>query len=136
MFESACYGLFAVGAYLRPTDFPLTTAKEQQQVSPTRTRDAYVKAFPTAPIVDSFAALFADPAYQGLREIRNVLTHRTAPGRRMYASLGAEDAPATEWKLNNVPLDGALAPERERDVARMLGGLITAAAAFTSRHLT
>jgi hypothetical protein len=135
VFESACYGLFAIGSNLRPVDFPLSSPKEQQQVSPARTRDAVVKAFPTDPLVTAFATLFGESAYQSLREVRNVLTHRTAPGRHLFASLGTDDAPVATWKLNDIPLDAALIPERKKDVARMLDALLAAVSTFTKQRL-
>lgn len=83
----------------------------------------------------AFDALFADPAYQEWREIRNVLTHRTAPGRRMYVGIGDDDAPATEWKLNSIPLDSTMAKGRRAELARMLGDLLSAVEAFISKKV-
>lgn len=42
-----------------------------------------------------------------------VLIHRTAPGRRIYVSIGGDDALPTEWKLNSVPLDESALSEME-----------------------
>ena len=119
-FESTFYALHSIGAFLDANAFSLATPKAQQQVSPKQTSEAYRRAFPGDPIFTAFEALFADPAYQEGREIRNILTHRTAPGRRMYVGIGEDDAPPTEWKLNNIPLDASMVPNRRRELARML----------------
>ena len=104
--EFTFYGLFAIGAFITPMAFPLTTPKEQQQVSPKRTTEAFTNAFAGDPILQAFATLFADPSFQRWRDFGMCsLTHRTAPGRRLYVSFGDEDVPATEWKLTNAPLD-------------------------------
>jgi hypothetical protein len=133
--ESTFYGLFAIGAFITPTAFPLTTPKEQQQVSPKRTTEAFTNAFAGDPILQAFATLFADPSFQRWREIRNVLTHRTAPGRRLYVSFGDEDVPATEWKLTNAPLDANLISTYRTDLARVLGDLLAASSKFVANQL-
>lgn len=130
VFECAFYGLYAIGAFLKQEIFVLSSARDQQQVSPAKTRDAFTKAFPADPILSAFAALFADPKYQEWREIRNVLTHRTAPGRRIYVSIGDDDAPPAEWKVNNSPLDSSIVSNGRRELSRLLTGLLTAGADF------
>ena len=133
-FESVFYALHSIGAFLDANAFSLATPKAQQQVSPKQTSEVYRRAFPGDPILVAFEALFADPAYQEGREIRNILTHRTAPGRRMYVGIGKDDAPPTEWKLNNIPLDASMVPNRRRELARMLTSLIEGANVFVARR--
>jgi len=130
VFESVFYGLHAVAACLDPSVFSLSTPKARQQVSPSQTTVAFKKAFAGDPyliVLDMFAA---DPAYLEWKEIRNVLTHRTAPGRRMYVGIGVDDAPPTEWKLNDIPMDETLVPTRRAAHARLLGHLMDGGAAF------
>jgi len=135
-FECTFYGLYTVGAFISPREFPLTTPREQQQVSPNRTKDAFARSFPGDPILAVFAALFADPQYQKCREIRNVLTHRTAPGRRIYLSIGNDDEPPAEWKLNNSPLDESLASTGRIELSRLLGDLLAGSATFVEAKIT
>jgi hypothetical protein len=49
VFESTFYGLYTIGAFLVPATFPLSSERDQQLVSPTRTRDAFARAFPGDP---------------------------------------------------------------------------------------
>ncbi|HQR40132.1 MAG TPA: hypothetical protein PLF26_17245 [Blastocatellia bacterium] len=135
VFECTCYGLYAIGSFLRPDIFLLATARDQQRVSPTSTRDAFNRAFPADSICTIFATLFADRAYQEWREVRNVLTHRTSPGRRMYVSIGTDEELPTEWKLNNAPLDASLPAKGGADLARLLALLLDGAATFAASHL-
>ena len=72
----------------------------------------------------------ADPAYQRWRDMRNVLTHRAAPGRRVYVGLGADDAPPVEWKLNGLPLDSGLVPNHQRELSQLIGDVLSAAVTF------
>lgn len=133
--ESVFYGLHSIAAFIDPVSFSLATPKARQQVSPTQTSAAFKRAFPGDPLLLAFDALLADPAYQEWREIRNVLTHRTAPGRRMYVGIGDDDAPATEWKLNSIPLDSTMAKGRRAEIARMLGDLLSAVETFISKKV-
>ena len=129
-FEALFYGLFAVGSFIDAASFPLTTQKEQQRVSPSHTGEAFKRAFPGDPLLNAFASLFSDPAYQRWRDMRNVLTHRAAPGRRVYVGIGSDDAPPVEWKLNDLPLDAALVPKHQQELAQLISDVISAAETF------
>ncbi len=129
-FEALFYGLFAVGSFIDPQAFPLTTPKDQQRVSPVHTDNAFNRAFPSDPILDVFTKLFADPSYQRWRDMRNVLTHRAAPGRRVYVGIGIDDAPPVEWKLNDLPLDDVLVPKNQSELAKLISDVVLAAEVF------
>ena len=129
-FESYFYGMFALGALIRPPDFPLATPKDQQSVSPSTTQKAYSRSFSGDPVLVAFGATFLDPAYREWREVRNVLTHRTAPGRTIFVSIGSDDDLPPLWKINNIPLDGLTASTRRAQAARMLSRLLEATALF------
>jgi hypothetical protein len=129
-FEALFYGLYAIGSFIDPSAFPLETQKERQRVSPSHANEAFRRAFPSDPILSAFANLFSDPAYQRWRDMRNVLTHRAAPGRRMYVGLGRDDAPPVEWKLNDLPLNGALVPGHQAELARHIAAVLSAASTF------
>jgi hypothetical protein len=129
-FESFFYGMYAVGSYLDPANFPMATPKDQQGVSPTSTDKAYKKAFPSDPFIAALTNVFADARFRELREIRNILTHRTAPGRKMFVGIGSEEELPDVWKLNNIVLDGKLAPTRRANTAQLLATLLSAAADF------
>jgi hypothetical protein len=85
VFEAAFYGVFAGGALLSPSDFPIATSRDQQRISPQSTSSALAKAFPAEPLNTVLCNLLADPQFVEWREIRNVLTHRAAPGRTLLA---------------------------------------------------
>ena len=131
-FEAMFYGVFTVGSFINPSAFPLTTPKERQRISPAHTADAFKRAFPNDPILDAFANLLADPSYQRWRDMRNVLTHRAAPGRRVFVGIGTDDAPPVEWKLNDQPLNDLLVPEYQRELAHLISDVVLAAEKFLS----
>ena len=135
-FESAFYGLYTIGSFISPKDFPLTAVKDQQKVSPTRTRDLYMDTFSKDKIVNSFNALFTDVEYQKLRNTRNILTHRAAPGRRIYVSMEDTKGPMTEWKLNNMVVDRNLITNSKSELSRLLFYLLDNSALFVKAHLS
>jgi hypothetical protein len=134
VFEALFYSQYAIGAFL-DTRFAFESAKDQQQVTPRRTSELFRQVFPKDPISTAHSDLFLDRHYQEWREIRNVLAHRSAPGRRMYLGLGLDDAPATEWKLNNVPIDSNLVPSKIEALSRLLRTSLIATAEFVVRRL-
>lgn len=134
-FEAAFYGAFAIGAFIDGTNFSLATPRDQQRVTPAQAAEAYRRAFPADPILAVIASLLADHAYLRWREMRNVLTHRTAPGRRMFVSLGADDAPPVEWKLNDLPIDEALVPNHQVELARLISDLLTGIETFITARV-
>lgn len=133
-FEAVFYGMFAIGAMIDPEKFPLTTARDQQRVSPAQSAEACKRAFPDDPLLNVFATLFEDQAYQRWREVRNVLTHRTAPGRRIYVSLGQDDASPVEWKLNDLPLDESLVANRQAELVRLISEVLSGIEKFTAER--
>jgi hypothetical protein len=134
-FEASFYGLFMIGAALDRGRFPMATARDQQAISPARTNAAFTAAFPGDPILAAFTTLFGDAAYLELREVRNILTHRTAPGRRFYVGLGDDDAPAGEWKTFNIVMDKDTTETRRATLAKLLTHLLTASEAFVVTKL-
>lgn len=135
VFESTCYGVYAIGSIVDPKFFPLETQMDQQKVSPKSTQKAFENAFPGDPVISAFERLFADAEFQKWREIRNILTHRTAPGRKVYISIGGEDTPPTEWKLNNIPLDASIMELTENGMRRNLTNLLEALEIFCKTKL-
>jgi hypothetical protein len=135
-FESFFYGMFAIGALLHPVDFPLATPKEQQAVTPASTDRAYARVFVGDPILAAFAAVFTDAAYREWKEVRNVLTHRTAPGRTIFVSVESDEPLLARWKINDIALGAQTAFLRRGHAARMLGALLSAATVFIESRIT
>ncbi|MGW8201208.1 helicase-related protein [Sphingomonas bisphenolicum] len=74
--------------------------------------------------------LTRDLAEQGWSAMRNVLTHRAAPGRRVYVGIGTDDAPPVEWKLNDLPLDATLVPKHQGELAQLISDVVIAIEKF------
>ena len=48
----------------------------------------------------------------------------------MFVGIGVDDAPPTEWKLNDIPMDETLVPTRRAALARLLVHLMDGSATF------
>lgn len=134
IFEAFYYGMFAVGSTLSPSTFPFVTASDRQRVGVASTIAAYKRTWPTEPLIETFELMASDPLYRELRDARNVLTHRVAPGRTIYASFSDDGPPRGEWKLLNATLDEQTTRARREGVSRLLALLTTASHSFLERH--
>jgi hypothetical protein len=67
--------------------------------------------------------------------VRNVLTHRTAPGRTIFVSIGSDTDLPPRWKIDNISLDENTAASRRTHASRMLGALLSAGADFVASHI-
>lgn len=134
-FESYFYGMYAIGAVIQPAQFSLATPKDQQLVSPSSTDRLYKQAFAGDPILGAFQAAFTDAAYREWKEIRNILTHRTAPGRTIFVSIESDEELTAQWKINNIPLDAQTASSRRGHASRLLLLLLEAAAVFAEARI-
>lgn len=134
-FESAFYGLYALGVMVNGSPLSLATAKEKQSVSPSRVLTAFSKAFAGDSSLAAIDAMLNDIEFKTFRETRNILTHRTAPGRTMYVGIGGDQDLLTEWKLNNMPLDKTIATQGRSHVARLLTAIVDTCTDFGTRML-
>lgn len=134
-FESAFYGLYALGTMVKGSSLLLATAKDKQSVSPSRVHTAFSKAFAGDGSLAAIDAVLNDIEFRTFRETRNILTHRTAPGRLMYVGIGGDKDLPTEWKLNNMPIDKTIATQGRSNVAKLLTTIVEISASFGTRML-
>lgn len=135
VFEATFYGLFSLGSFFSAASFPMSTAKDQQRITPSSTAAAMTKAFPGDPIHQVISTVSSDPAYLELREVRNILAHRAAPGRTFFVGIGGDDTLPDQWKIKSIPLDAKMASTRRADLSRLLGELIQGIDQFAKSHL-
>jgi len=135
--EATFYGLYAIGGFLAPARFSLATAEDQRNVSPSTTRAAFARAFGGDPMVGAMDSVTSDSAYRELREIRNILTHRSAPGRMFFLQVGISDAVPVpdEWKMLGIRMEKDMTGTRQRDLARLLAVLLEGGRTFVEARM-
>lgn len=134
--EAYFFALFTVGHLLKPSDFPLATPDDEQKVSPATTLKKLGTHFAGDPIIAALTTVTQSDDYKELRVARNILTHRTAPGRLMYVSIGEDDAPLTEWKLDGQPITDDLLILRKAQLAALFKVAMVELDKFTNAHIT
>lgn len=132
--EAYFFALFAVANILNPSGFPLATPADEQKVTPSNTLKLLAAHFAGDPIIAALTALTQSEDYKALRATRNVLTHRTAPGRLMYVSIGEDDAPPTEWKLDGQPITDDLLVNRMGLLVSVFQSAMAELDKFTQAH--
>lgn len=127
--ESFCYAAYAIGAMINPNPFPLDNLKN---ITPMFASNAYAKAFNGEHLSNALEALIKDADYRTWKDVRNVLAHRSAPGR-VFACGGSDDGSAV-WKPYGIAINDATTPSRRAWLATTLRSLLDAADTFTQRH--
>jgi hypothetical protein len=98
--ESACYAVNAARVLVVGEIGGLSPA-HQRLVDPGRTADLLRRSFPEDPLTRELRAMLQSDDYRRLGQIRNVLSHRTAPPRTILIGVRANsgDVPA-DWGLD------------------------------------
>lgn len=133
--ECACYGLFAVGSMLYPNEFPFTTDTDRRKVSPVSTLKKYRKVSTTEGLVQVLQRITNERQYRNWMYARNILAHRSSPGRKIYLTVGGPaETHTTEWELQGIPIDSTATASRRKWLANSLRDLLTEAEHFTAKH--
>ncbi len=127
--ECLCYGLFAIGSMLDARAFPFVTTADRRDVCPEMTADKFVKNFPEYNIASVLKQLKESQDYQRWKEMRNILSHRSTPARKIFVG-GDHDGDAV-WG-ETIQIDEDTTASRRRWLAETLGNLLEAADVFTA----
>ena len=127
--ESLCFGLFAIGSLLRPSDYPTATPEDLRRISPESTARAFGTFFPGDALALALQSFTASQEFRDWKEIRNVLAHRSAPGRRIFS--GTQQA--AEW-WGGIPLDQNTTTSRRHWLSGQISAILGAARSFTERE--
>ncbi|UCE74598.1 MAG: hypothetical protein JSV56_02550 [Methanomassiliicoccales archaeon] len=127
--ESFCYGLFAIGSILDKKNFKIGISKELRSISPEKTTRQFLKAFPQDDIARELNQMINAQEFIDWKEIRNILTHRSAPGRLI--SLGREE---TLW-IKGIQIDINTTTSKLKWLEKTMSDLLKAADTLTNRYL-
>lgn len=129
--ETLYFAIHAMASKSHPADFPMSTVEELRAVTPTNVIARLKKAYPGDPLIAALEALKSDPRYVDLHNMRNVLTHRGAPGRQFSVGIGTgvPDPPAL-WDLTAQPLTESTLTLAATDLTSLLSGVMPAVETF------
>lgn len=135
--ECLAYGLAAIGEFLRPTAFTVT--QNPKQITFDFAANTFSKEYPGDPLAQRLQSVNRGAEMKDLRDTRNILVHRSAPGRTFSETLttsptgdSASIGPTT-WLGQAL---SAATTQRPRSwIAESLDQILEAAEAFASREL-
>src|SRR4030095_3646238 len=133
--ETFCYGMFAIGSFVDSSVFILSTALDKRRVTPDTTSAAFNSKFPNENITSDIASLISSNEFKFWKEIRNILAHRSNPGRDHKVTLGSSTRvePVTLWRIG-IPIDITTTAERRKWLADNLNKLLELAHEFVKRN--
>lgn len=125
--ESFAYGLFAIGSLVDPGAFPINKPDDLRSINLNRTQVNFTAVFPEERITATLGQLRGSSELHAWKDIRNILAHRSAPGRSIYTS----GEPAV-WRAGPV-LDLSTTGSRRAWLAQVLSALLGDADAFVQK---
>jgi hypothetical protein len=128
--ETFSYGLYFLASIAHPNDFPVTNPRS---INLKTTKQYFLNTFPSETVTSRLDALINDPKFDKWCSIRNVLAHRSAPGRIIEAGDGG--ASDDIWKLDKIPLNENTTGLRRKWLSQTLGQLLEDSKKFVEQHL-
>jgi hypothetical protein len=137
--EGFAYALFALGAMLRPAEFPMSKPGHRQAINPNLTMTKFTAHFAGTPVETALSTLLVDPTYKDWCLIRNVLAHRIAPPRHHVMELTTggggktSRSGATIWQvIGDLVLDDQTTSDKRTWLAAQLSECLEATESFVS----
>ena len=115
--EALHYGLFAMGALIKPQQLPMATEKNRRDIMPKYTFETFSTSFPAEALSFKLGALQDDQEWTTWNDTRNILSHRMIPGRAFgLSNVGLGEA---IW-LNGIKIDRGTTLSRREWLGRHL----------------
>ena len=133
--EAFCYGIHAIAAFINPEKFPMGTNSERRDVTPECTSKRLQATFPNEQLTTTLKSVLATPEIREWKEIRNILIHRTHPGREIrVGGPPADPSTSSRWKVG-IDIDVNTTSERRSWLSDTLSQLLGDAAKFARQQL-
>jgi hypothetical protein len=130
--ESLTYAMYMIGSIVKPQDFPITN-DDIKNIYPELVRDKYNKNFKNDAITKILTKFLISQEYHEWKEIRNILIHRTTPGRNM--TLGSSRDEGTYWQHDMLPINNQLTSQKRRYLSQNVSEMMIAIEQFTSNRI-
>ena len=130
--ESLCYGLFAIASNINAKEFAFKNVSDYRRVNPENTCKSFKNAFPNDAISRTLNMLIASQQFKDWKEIRNVLAHRTAPGRIVDLTTNTPTQPAY-WKIG-IALDDTTTSTRRFWLSNSINAVLGETDSFTMKY--
>jgi len=130
--DSLAYALFSLGNMLASPDFPMATEKNLKSINFASTAKRFSTRYPNEDLSVMLSALSTTTKYVELKNVRNILAHRVAPGRNLY--MGGDKNGLAEWTIG-VAIDANTTQARRFWLCKQLACLLCATEIFLANHM-
>jgi hypothetical protein len=131
--ECFAYASYWLGSLLDAAAFPTGTDQSLRAITCPHTAACFGRRFPNDPLESTTKRLFDSQEFQRWAEIRNMLAHRSHPGRAIYASIGSAPEKPTEW-VKDIVIDVKTTRSRRTWLSTGITELLNAAETFVAAH--
>jgi hypothetical protein len=131
--ESLYYAAFAIASMLDSANFPMESSSDLRSINPRKTAERFSVCFREERLTRALQTTLNDDAYSEWKRIRNVLTHRTSPGRIIHFSTKGPPRPP-DWKLG-IRIDDSTTRSRRKWLAREVNLLMKELCRFVEAKL-
>lgn len=132
--ESLAFGLFALGAMVRPGSFPLATPVDHRNATLGATLRVYGEVFHEEELTRLLFWHLNSREFGWWKEVRAVLSRRSMPGRRVSPD-GRVVASGSEWRVSGVDMGPNTIALRREWLSAVTGELLAHAAEFAARRI-
>src|SRR5215213_7597260 len=88
---------------LRSDRFPIATEDDKKKIYPQVVADKFTSVFPNEPVTCAINDLMDDQGFKAWKDLRNILAHRSSPGRHFAITLGGgEEHRTSQWAAMRV----------------------------------
>jgi hypothetical protein len=129
--ECFSFGVYAIGAILKPEFFPMKSEDDMRKIKLKLTANMYEKSFPQQGITSALKNTAKSSQLGEWRDIRNILIHRSAPGRKFH--IGGESHGLAIWNAK-IEINEKTTSVKYEWLTSTLVKLVSAADEFTSKH--
>lgn len=128
VFDAYAFGMYAIGALLVPNNFSLA---EEWKIDWKSTTTRYRDAFSNDPILRVLDNIWNDSAFEDIRNVRNVLTHRAVPPRHFTMSSRMATTRIADVDLT---ISETTTRSRREHLVRLLSTAVDATRTFVAAH--
>lgn len=130
--EAFAYGLYHLAAVACPIKFPV---KDSRSITLDLTQKKFATSFPAQTVTVELSKLVVDRTFTEWKICRNVLAHRSYPGRIMSGTTANQPPTDDVWKLENVTINSETTSSRRKWLSQTLQDLLDSAKTFVEQKL-
>jgi len=94
IFENFAYSLYIFCFYINPNKFPINSEEDLKYITFASIKKNINTIYSQKSITNQLNNIISDKNYQLIKQYRNILSHRSTPGRHINRAIGGENKPS------------------------------------------